>query len=106
MIKEYEKGEIFSQIVRVSEVCDQNGDRVFQEWQKLLYLHYKTKRFLVKYENMGLCTIITEVKKLVAIRKLYLFIYKVPLITVRTLYFFGGWNGVHVCAELRGLLVH
>ena len=42
-----------SQIVGISEVCDQNGDRVLKERQKLLYLQFKTKRFFVKYEKYG-----------------------------------------------------
>ena len=35
---------IISQNVRISEVCDQNGDMVVLEWQKLQYLHYKSKK--------------------------------------------------------------
>ena len=51
--------EIYSQIVRVIEVCDQNGDRVLLEQQKLLYLQsHRSKKFLVKYENMGICLFI------------------------------------------------
>ena len=38
LIARVENEKIISQIVRISEVCNQNGDRVLSEWQKYLYL--------------------------------------------------------------------
>ena len=55
------KGEIFSQIVGVSKPCDQNGDKRLWEWQKLLYLDYRTKRFLVKHDIIRLCLFMSHI---------------------------------------------
>ena len=44
---------IISQIVRIGEVCDQNGDRVSKNNKSCHICSMRVKRLLVKYEKYG-----------------------------------------------------
>ena len=51
----FEIEEIISQIVRISWVCDQNGDRVSKNDKSCHICRWDYKGFSKNMENMGLC---------------------------------------------------